>query len=90
MNFIKERKDDIIKVILLSIIFIWTICFLIDYIRVRRNNEPIFCIKENIKEYDDGTVYECVGMGYKTYKYDRTSIPITVQFGPFFLKERTK
>ena len=42
------------------------------------------------KEYTDGSVRVCNGAGYKMYKYERESIPITLQFGPFFIKERTK
>ena len=86
----KKRRSDIIKVAILSVIIIWVICFFIDYARARQSKELLFCIKEDIKEYEDGTVYSCTGLGYKMYKYQRASIPVTIQFGPFFMKERTK
>lgn len=90
MKFIKERYNDIIKVVVLSVIIIWVICFGIDLIRARQNKWPLFCVKESIKNYEDGTVEICTGVGYKMYKYKRSSIPVTVQFGPFFMEERTK
>jgi len=90
MKILKDRKDDVLKVILFSIVIIWLLCFVIDYARAIQNKWPLFCVKETFKEYEDGTVKLCTGVGYKLYKYDRNSIPVTVQFGPFFIKERTK
>ena len=86
----ENRKYDIIKLAILSIVIIWIICFFIDYARSRQSKFPLFCINENVKHYDDGEVYSCTGLGYKMYKYNRQSIPLTVQFGPFFIEERTK
>lgn len=86
----KTKKKEIIKVIILSIVIIWIICFFIDYFRARQEKRPLFCINEVTKEYDDGSVYICTGVGYKMYHYKRSSIPLSVQFGPFFIKERTK
>ncbi len=86
----KVTKGDIIKVIVLALVIIWIIIFLIDYFRARQSKTPIFCISEETKEYDDGTVYSCTGLGYKMYKYDRSSINASIEFGPFFIKERTE
>lgn len=90
MKKTKYNKSDIIKIVILAIVIIWIICFFIDYFRARQAKTPIFCIKEEVKEYEDGTVYSCTGLGYKMYKYDRASIPVSIQFGPFFIQERTK
>lgn len=87
---IRANKSDIIKIVILSIVIIWIFCFFIDYFRVRQSKKPLFCITQNTKTYDDGTVYSCTGMGYKMYKYERASIPTKLEFGPFFIKERTK
>mgnify|MGYP001130900295 CR=1 FL=1 len=76
----KMTKGEIIKVAIIALVLIWIIIFFIDYFRAR----------SNIKEYSDGSVYTCTGLGYKMYKYDRTSINMDVEFGPFFMKERTK
>ena len=86
----KIKKGDVFKVVLLAIIIIWIIIFFIDYFRARQSKTPLFCISEETKEYDDGTVYSCTGLGYKMYQYNRSSVDATVEFGPFFIKERTE
>ena len=86
----KVKKGDIIKIVVLALIIIWIIIFFIDYFRARQSKTPIFCLSEQTKEYDDGTVYSCTGLGYKMYKYDLASIDASIEFGPFFIKERTE
>ena len=86
----KVKKSDIIKIVILALIIIWIIIFFIDYFRARQSKTPLFCISEETKEYDDGTVYSCTGLGYKMYKYNRSSVDATIEFGPFFIKERTE
>ena len=86
----KPNRSDIIKIVILSVIIIWMICFFIDYFRARQSKDPLFCLSENVKQYDDGNVYSCLGLGYKMYRYDRPSISTKLEFGPFFIQERTK
>ncbi len=86
----KSKRENIIKIIILTVIIMWIICFFIDYLRARQMKDPIFCIFENTEKYDDGTVYSCTGLGYKMYRYNRSSIGANLEFGPFFMKERTK
>ncbi len=62
--------------------FIW----IIDFINVNNEKDPIFCINENTYEYDDGQIKECIGLGYKVYNYNRTSTGTGYEFGPFFIK----
>lgn len=90
MEKIKMQKGDIIKIIILALVIIWIIIFFIDYFRARQSKTPLFCISEQTKEYDDGTVYSCTGLGYKMYKYDRDSVEASIEFGPFFIQERTE
>ncbi len=87
---IKYSKSDLIKILILAFVIVWIICFFIDYFRARQSKDLLFCVKEVTKEYDDGTVYSCTGLGYKMYKYNRSSIATDLEFGPFFIKERTK
>ena len=61
-----------------------------DYTRVNENKEPKYCVLTKIHEFEDGKVSECVGLGYKTYKYERNSMPNAIEFGPFFMKMRGK
>lgn len=86
----KVKVSDIIKVVILALIIIWIIIFFVDYFRARQSKTPLFCIFEETKTYDDGTVYSCTSLGYKMYKYDRDSVNATIEFGPFFIKERTE
>lgn len=86
-NKFLKKKSDIIKVAILAIVIIWIICFFIDYFRARQSKLPLFAVCE-IKQYDDGYVRACTGLGYKMYKYDRASISTKVEFGPFFIKEK--
>ena len=41
-------------------------------------------------KHEDGTVTECIGLGYKIYKYERISIPKSTDFGTIFMKMRDK
>lgn len=82
------NKNEVIKLIVIAVIIIWIICFFIDYFRARQSKLPLFCIHKTVQKYEDGTTTTCTGLGYKMYKYDRASIPVSVQFGPFFIKEK--
>lgn len=90
MKEIKKSKSDIIKIVILTLVVIWILCFFVDYFRARQSKTPFFCFAKEIKKYDDGEVFSCTGLGYKMYRYDRASISTKVEFGPFFIKERTE
>lgn len=77
----------ILKIAVLVILFAWIIIVFVDYFRVRQGNNPMFCLSEEIKEYEDGSNYICKGLGYKMIKYNRTCLAAT-EFGPFIIKER--
>lgn len=65
-------KNKVIKkvaIIIGIIILVWVIFFTTDYIRVKNNKTPIFCI--NINGYDDGGTQEYLGLGYKVIDYNR-------------------
>ncbi len=90
MDSSREKRIYYLKIILLAVVIVWIICFFIDYFRARQSKDPLFCIVEKTKEYDDGTVYSCTGLGYKMYRYNRSSVSTNLEFGPFFIRERTK
>lgn len=83
----KKILSMIFKILIILAIIAWVAIIFVDYFKVTSTGEPIFCIKEDTKTYDDGTVYVCTGLGYKMYRYDRKSIS-AVEFGPFFIQER--
>ena len=76
-----------LKVLVIFLIVAWIAIIFIDYFKATSTGEPVFCIKEEVKSYDDGKVYICTGFGYKMLRYDRKSIN-AVEFGPFFIRER--
>lgn len=84
-----KKKKNIFKIVwnvvfwvfIVSLFTVWTI----DFINVKNNREPAFCIKEKVHKYKDGTTTECIGLGYKVYTNKRKSNK-TSQFAPFFIK----
>ncbi len=90
-EFVENKKHKKIVKIIAEVLF-WLILVIIlfpwihDYIKVVNEEEPKFCIQEKTYEFEDGTVEECLGIGYKVYTYDRTSIDLKTQFGPFFME----
>ncbi len=83
----KRTVTTILKLLVIALIIAWIGIIFVDYFNVTKGDEPKFCIKEEVKTYDDGTVYSCLGLGYKVYRYERLSIN-AVEFGPFFIKEK--
>lgn len=77
-----------LKILVLIAFVAWVYIVFVDYFKARNDKMPVFCIKEKVYKYDDGTTYECVGLGYKMYKYKRDSITAT-EFGPIFIEQRT-
>lgn len=76
------------KILVLIAFVVWVGIVFVDYFKTRNDKMPVFCIKETTYEYEDGKTYECVGLGYKMYKYNRDSITAT-EFGPIFIEQRT-
>ncbi len=60
------------------------VLWIVELILVRSDKEPLFCISEEVHQYDDGIVEECNGLGYKVINYKRDSLTAR-QFGPFFM-----
>lgn len=69
-------------IVIAFLLFVWVF----DFIRVKSNKEAAFCIQEKTHTFEDGTVHECLGLGYKVFKYNRSSLNVKSQFGPFFAK----
>ena len=59
-----------------------------DYVKVKDGKKAAFCIRHTIYDYVDGSVEECLGFGYKVYYYDRDSINVSTDFGPFWMDIR--
>lgn len=83
----KKTLITILKIVILVVLFAWIVIVFTDYFRVRQGNDPMFCISEETKEYEDGSNYICHGLGYKMIRYNRSCLAAT-EFGPFIIKER--
>lgn len=89
-TFFEDNKKKSVGKLIFNIIF-WALfsclafVWIFDFIQVKQGNEPKFCISHKTHTYDDGTVKECTGLGYKVYNYNRASMNIKEQFSPFFI-----
>lgn len=84
-----NKKKSIFKIIWNVIFWVFIVLlftvWIVDFINVKNNREPAFCIKEKVHKYKDGTTTECIGLGYKVYTNKRNDNK-TSQFAPFFIK----
>jgi len=79
------------KILNIAIILLfigWISIIIIDYKKVQNDQKAIFCLEIIIYEYEDGSVEECQGLGYKVYYYDRTSLNVKTDFVTFWMKIR--
>ena len=61
--------------------------WLTDFFRIKSDKKPMFCLANKTHKFEDGTVEECKGLGYKVYNYNRESLE-GFEFGSFFAKIR--
>ena len=83
----KNKIITILKLLVIFLIIIWVIIVCYDFFQVKKEKEPKFCIYKTVHKYEDGETYECVGLGYRVFKYKRTALTAT-EFGPIFISER--
>lgn len=86
----KSLGQKIWDVVFWTLICVLAFIWIFDFIKVQNNENPQFCIKNIQHTYSDGTVNECVGLGYKVYQYNRSNLNIKVQFSPFFIGMQTE
>ncbi len=84
---VKNKTILIIKIVIVAVLFVWVVLVFSDYFRIRTGKDPMFCLSNTVKEYEDGSTKICVGIGYKAIKYDRKCLNAT-EFGPFVISER--
>lgn len=90
----KEREgrsivSRILNVVLWIVLLAWMALVVTDYIHVHNEEKPQFCwFNEKTTSYDDGSVTECTGLGYKVINYNRNSFK-AIEFGPFWITDRT-
>lgn len=80
----KKGYKIILKIFIWVIVIFWMTIILVDYGKVKRGSEPIFCIhKEYIEESDEKT-YICSGLGYKYYDIKTENYKVK-RFIPFWI-----
>ena len=93
----KEKKDnDVLKVVLKrtwdfifwGIILIILATWIVDFVNVKQNKEPQFCLKKETIQVENGTVDSCLGVGYKVFTYHTTKYDNARDFGPFWSEPR--
>lgn len=84
----KKVLGMIFKTLILVALVAWVIIVVSDYMNTLNEKPLKYCIKERVHDYgEDGNVYECIGLGYRVFKYNRKSLTAT-HFGPIFIKEK--
>ncbi len=73
----------VINILLWLVLFTWIGLTLYDFVQVKRQKDPLFCVKTTEKEYLDGKTNTCIGLGYKVIKYNRESIK-ALEFKPIW------
>lgn len=88
MKNTNKKSKLIFNIIFWITIIVLAFIWITDYTRTKDNKEPKFCLSKQTHKFDDGKVTECIGLGYKIYKYDRSTIAKGIEFGPFFMQMR--
>lgn len=81
---VKKILNIAFWVIFCIVFLIW----LVDFLRVRAENNPIFCISRETVEIEGGTAEKCTGLGYRVIQYDSEVVGVGYEFGPFWIQVR--
>lgn len=82
----KEIGRKIWDIVFWIVFAIVALTWVVDFFRVSDRKDPMFCLSKKTHTFEDGTVEQCTGLGYKVYEYNRASLDSGIQFGPFFIK----
>ena len=81
----KGYRYRFLKFFIIFMIVAWMGMVVYDFYRTKNNNEPLFCISNEVEERVDGKIYICNGIGYKYYNYVMESYNLK-KFEPFWIK----
>lgn len=82
----KEIGRKIWDIVFWIVFAVVALTWVVDFFRVSDRKDPMFCLNKKTHTFEDGTVEQCTGLGYKVYEYNRSSLDSGIQFGPFFIK----
>ena len=92
-----EKKEGVTTGKILKLawnIFFWAafaciaIMWITDYVNTRNENDPVFCLSKSVIDKENGSVEECVGVGYKVFKYNTPGYEGAREFGAFWITPR--
>ena len=85
----KSALSCIAITIFLALFIGWAYLVYSDYGRVKNSEEPKYCVfGTNVDDSDDGTITECIGLGYKVINYKTLDVKMT-EFVPVWEKTKT-
>ena len=59
-KILKKIFDVAFWIVIVGLAIVW----ITDFINIQNDKDPVFCISQKTHTFDDGTVGECVGLGY--------------------------
>ena len=90
---LEKKKESLVSKIIWYIVLgftiIWLIIFLVDFFGTKSGKAPKFCVAHEIRDYTDGSVEVCYGLGYKYIEYNRENKK-GEEFGPFWISVEDK
>lgn len=69
-----KRKKKIIEISILSIVVLYILLFIVDYVRYKNSMPPLITINKKTVEFSDGEVKEYFGLGWVYREYRRKAI----------------
>ena len=83
-----ETVKKILNLLLALAFLFWSYAFVSDCLRVNNGGRAKYCVKDTVYDQNDGSTEECLGLGYKVYYYNRSSVDIAKEIGPFWMAMR--
>lgn len=80
-----KKKKKIIEISILSIVVLYILLFIVDYVRYKNSNPPLITISKKTTEFSDGEVKEYYGLGWVYREYRRKAIG-KIELKPFYSK----
>jgi hypothetical protein len=69
-----NKKVKVLLVILTVILVAWISIFVIDFVRFKNHQRPMFIFHTDHHDYKDGYVVEYKCLGYKYFEYRRDKL----------------
>lgn len=80
-----KKKKKIIEISILSIVVLYILLFIGDYVRYKNSNPPLITISKKTTDFSDGEVKEYYGLGWVYREYRRKAIG-KIELKPFYSK----